>query len=105
MHPDGAIDRRFDLASSPDWDQTEWPVVSPSQACRRPMSNGQTTPYLEMVLTSILSVGIEIMSDTGHFPQIDEAAQTNALIDRGRLAARSMTEAMTAASLFVVNIS
>ena len=48
---------------------------------RRPMSKGQTTPYLEMVRTGIPSVRIEIIEDTGHFPQIDEAAQTNKLID------------------------
>jgi pimeloyl-ACP methyl ester carboxylesterase len=48
---------------------------------RRSMTKGQTTPYLEMVRTSIPSVRIEIISDTGHFPQIDEAAQTNALLD------------------------
>ena len=48
---------------------------------RRSMTKGQTTPYLEMVRSGIPSVRIEIISNTGHFPQIDKAAQTNALLD------------------------
>jgi pimeloyl-ACP methyl ester carboxylesterase len=48
---------------------------------RRSMSKGQTTPYLDMLRTSIPSIRIEIIEDTGHFPQIDESAQTNALLD------------------------
>jgi pimeloyl-ACP methyl ester carboxylesterase len=47
---------------------------------RRSMSKGQTTPYLDMLRTSIPSIRIEIIEDTGHFPQIDESAQTNALL-------------------------
>ena len=45
------------------------------------MRKGQTTPYLDMLRTRIPSVRIEIIEDTGHFPQIDEVAQMNALID------------------------
>lgn len=48
---------------------------------RRPMRKGQTTPYLDMLRASIPSVRIEIIADTGHFPQLDESVQTNALID------------------------
>jgi pimeloyl-ACP methyl ester carboxylesterase len=48
---------------------------------RRSMSEGQTTPYLEMLRARIPSVRIEIISDTGHFPQIDEPTQTNMLLD------------------------
>jgi pimeloyl-ACP methyl ester carboxylesterase len=48
---------------------------------RRTMSNGQTTPYLDMLRTSIPSVRIEIIADSGHFPHLDGAVQTNALID------------------------
>lgn len=47
---------------------------------RRPMSAGQTTPYLDMLRASSPSARIEIIPDTGHFPQLDEAARTNALI-------------------------
>jgi pimeloyl-ACP methyl ester carboxylesterase len=48
---------------------------------RRCLSEGQTTPYLEMLRGSIPSVRIEIIPDTGHFPQLDERARVNALID------------------------
>ena len=48
---------------------------------RRSMGVGQTTPYLEMLRANIPAIRIEIIPGTGHFPQIDEPAQTNALID------------------------
>lgn len=39
---------------------------------------GQTTPYLDMLRTANPAARIEIIPDTGHFPQIDEPARTNA---------------------------
>jgi pimeloyl-ACP methyl ester carboxylesterase len=48
---------------------------------RRPLREGQTTPYLDLIRACVPSVRIEIIPDTGHFPQLDEAARTNALID------------------------
>jgi pimeloyl-ACP methyl ester carboxylesterase len=45
------------------------------------MAKGQTTPYLNMLRTRIPSVRIEIIPDTGHFPQIDDPARVNALLD------------------------
>jgi pimeloyl-ACP methyl ester carboxylesterase len=48
---------------------------------RRPLSRGQTTPFLDMLRTRIPSIRIEVIPDTGHFPQLDEPAQTNALLD------------------------
>jgi pimeloyl-ACP methyl ester carboxylesterase len=48
---------------------------------RRSMIQGQTTPYLDMLRARVPSVRIEVIADTGHFPQIDESAQTNALLD------------------------
>jgi pimeloyl-ACP methyl ester carboxylesterase len=48
---------------------------------RRTMREGQTTPYLDMLRASVPAARIEIIADTGHFPQLDESAQTNALID------------------------
>ena len=48
---------------------------------RMTMRQGQTTPYLDMVRTQIPNVRVEIIEDTGHFPQLDESARTNALID------------------------
>jgi pimeloyl-ACP methyl ester carboxylesterase len=48
---------------------------------RRTMRQGQTTPYLDMLRATVPSARIEIIPDTGHFPQLDESARTNALID------------------------
>jgi pimeloyl-ACP methyl ester carboxylesterase len=48
---------------------------------RTTMRKGQTTPYLEMLRAAVPSVRVEIVAATGHFPQLDEPAQTNALID------------------------
>ena len=45
------------------------------------MTKGQTTPYLDMLRARIPSVRIETIPDTGHFPEIDERTQTNALLD------------------------
>jgi pimeloyl-ACP methyl ester carboxylesterase len=47
---------------------------------RKTMTKGQMTPYLEMVRRVQPSSRIEIVPDTGHFPQLDEIAQTNALM-------------------------
>ena len=49
---------------------------------RRSLSAGETTPYLDMLRSHVPSVRIEVIADSGHFPQLDEAARTNALIDR-----------------------
>jgi pimeloyl-ACP methyl ester carboxylesterase len=48
---------------------------------RRTMQQGQTTPYLDMIRANVPSVRVEIIADAGHFPQLDAAEQTNALID------------------------
>lgn len=48
---------------------------------RRPLSSGQTTPYLDMLRQAVPGARIEIVPETGHFPQLDEAGQTNILID------------------------
>ena len=48
-------------------------TYSNEQRERRPMSKGQTTPYLDMLRARIPSVRIEIIEDTGHFPQFDES--------------------------------
>jgi pimeloyl-ACP methyl ester carboxylesterase len=48
---------------------------------RTSMRTGQSTPYLEMLQANIPSVRVEIFENTGHFPQLDESARTNALID------------------------
>jgi len=48
---------------------------------RMTMREGQTTPYLDMVRANVPGVRVEIIADTGHFPQLDESARTNELID------------------------
>ena len=48
---------------------------------RRPMRQGQSSPYLEMVRASLPSARVEILADTGHFPQLDASAETNALLE------------------------
>jgi pimeloyl-ACP methyl ester carboxylesterase len=48
---------------------------------RRSMSAGQTTPYLDMVRSCVASVRIEVIAETGHFPQLDDAERTNGLIE------------------------
>jgi pimeloyl-ACP methyl ester carboxylesterase len=48
---------------------------------RTTMRKGQTSPYLAMLGANLQSVQVEIIEDTGHFPQLDESGQTNALID------------------------
>lgn len=47
---------------------------------RQSMRAGQSTPYLDMLRARLPSVRIEIIEATGHFPQIDAAPQTNALL-------------------------
>lgn len=48
---------------------------------RRTMRQGQTTPYLDMLRANVPTAQVEIIADTGHFPQLDASARTNALID------------------------
>jgi pimeloyl-ACP methyl ester carboxylesterase len=48
---------------------------------RRPLNKGQSTPFLNMLRSRVATVRVEIIADTGHFPQIDEPAQLNALLD------------------------
>jgi pimeloyl-ACP methyl ester carboxylesterase len=49
---------------------------------RRSMRTGETSPYLDMIRACVPSARVEIIPDTGHFPQLDEPAQTDAFIDR-----------------------
>ncbi len=48
---------------------------------RRPLRAGQATPYLDMLRANVPPVRVEIIADTGHFPQLDESERTNALIE------------------------
>ena len=57
-------------------------TYSDEQRVRRSMSEGQTTPYLNMLRANVPSARVEIIADTGHFPQIDDATQVNELLDK-----------------------
>jgi pimeloyl-ACP methyl ester carboxylesterase len=48
---------------------------------RSTMQPGQSSPYLDMFRARVPSGRVEIIENTGHFPQLDESARTNALID------------------------
>lgn len=48
---------------------------------RTSMREGETSPYLDMLRANVPSARVEIIPDTGYFPQLDEAARTNALIE------------------------
>lgn len=48
---------------------------------RKSLQPGQTTPYLDMLRATIPGGRVEIIAGTGHFPQLEEPAQTNALLD------------------------
>src|SRR5690242_18729415 len=46
-------------------------TYSDGQRMRRSMSEGKSTPYLNMLRANVPSARVEIIADTGHFPQID----------------------------------
>lgn len=48
---------------------------------RKSLQIGQSTPYLEMLRGAAPSARIEVIEETGHFPQLEEPARTNALLD------------------------
>ncbi len=48
---------------------------------RKSLQAGQTTPYLQMLRGAIPSARVEVIEETGHFPQLEEPARTNALLD------------------------
>ena len=48
---------------------------------RTSLRRGDTSPYLEMLRANVPGARVEIIEDTGHFPQLDESGQSNALIE------------------------
>ena len=48
---------------------------------RSSLRQGQSSPFLDNLRASIPGVRVEIIENTGHFPQLDEPARTNALLD------------------------
>jgi len=48
---------------------------------RQSLAAGQTTPFLDMLHGYVASLRVAVIEETGHFPQLDEPARTNALIE------------------------
>lgn len=46
------------------------------------MQAGQTTPYLDMLRRHVPAAKIDVIADTGHFPQLERVAETNTIIER-----------------------
>ena len=49
---------------------------------RASMKAGQTSPYLDFLKRAKPDAQIEVIADTGHFPQLERVAETNAIIER-----------------------
>ena len=47
---------------------------------RLSLSLGETTPYLDMLRAKVKGVQIEIIPGIGHFPQLERAGETNAMM-------------------------
>ncbi len=50
------------------------------QGRRVPMTAGQTTAYLDLIRQRVAGARIEVIPDTGHFPQLERPDETNAII-------------------------
>ncbi len=48
---------------------------------RMTMRPGQTTPYLDFIRAKVPGARVEVLSDVGHFPQLDAPAKTNRAIE------------------------
>lgn len=48
---------------------------------RASMQAGETTPYLDFLKRTKPGVKITVIADTGHFPQLERPAETNAIIE------------------------
>jgi pimeloyl-ACP methyl ester carboxylesterase len=48
---------------------------------RKSLQPGQSSPYLDMLRQAVPAAVIEIIADTGHFPQFEEPARTNAALE------------------------
>jgi pimeloyl-ACP methyl ester carboxylesterase len=51
-----------------------------AQLRRSPLKRGDTSPWLELLRQKVSQARIEIIPDTGHFPQIEAAEEVNRLI-------------------------
>ena len=51
-----------------------------SDGRRVPLDKAETTPYLDMLRAKVKGVAIEIIPGIGHFPQLERASETNAMM-------------------------
>lgn len=49
---------------------------------RLSMKAGETSPYLDFLKRAKPGIEVEIIPDTGHFPQLERPAETNAIVER-----------------------
>lgn len=49
---------------------------------RASLKAGQTSPYLDFLKKTKPDAQIEVIADTGHFPQLERPTETNAIIER-----------------------
>ena len=45
------------------------------------LTRGQTSPYLDMMKANVADLSVDIIERSGHYPQIERPAATNAAID------------------------
>jgi pimeloyl-ACP methyl ester carboxylesterase len=78
---DGAFDHRTWACAMSTQIRRESVRIGDGDDAEGDVRHPRPTPYLDMLRARVPSVQIEIIEDTGHFPQIDESGQTNALLD------------------------
>lgn len=57
-------------------------TVTTPEGKRLSMTSGQSSPYLGFLRRAKPDVQIEVIPDTGHFPQLERPAETNAIVAR-----------------------
>jgi pimeloyl-ACP methyl ester carboxylesterase len=55
-------------------------MITPERK-RVPLKHGQTMPWLDLVREQVPKARVEIIPDSGHFPQLERVAELNALIE------------------------
>jgi pimeloyl-ACP methyl ester carboxylesterase len=45
------------------------------------LKTGESTPYLDFIRQKVATAKIEVIPETGHFPQLERPAETNAIIE------------------------
>jgi pimeloyl-ACP methyl ester carboxylesterase len=56
-------------------------TVTTPEGKRLSMEAGQSSPYLDFLRRAKPDVLVEVIPDTGHFPQLERPAETNAIVE------------------------